>query len=116
MLLHFDELPQLVQFELAGEYVFTELLTTNRNEIIEKYWTKKQADYVSLNARFSSGKQRILFAYALFAEKDWDKAQQIYHDTLTRQDDYLIAGEVRGDLSLMKNLLEKYDEASFINS
>ena len=116
LLLHFDELPQLVQFELAGEYVFTELLTTNRNEIIEKYWTKKQADYVSLSARFSSGKQRILFAYALFAEKDWDKAQQIYHDTLTRQDDYLIAGEVRGDLSLMKNLLEKYDEASFTNS
>lgn len=51
-----------------------------------------------------------------FVEKDRDKALQIYHDTLTRQDDYLIAGEVRGDLSLMKNLLEKYDEASFTNS
>lgn len=106
LLQHFDELPKLIQFELAGECVFTELLTENRKEFIDKYWTKEQADYVRNSARFSSAKQRILFAYALFAEKDTDKAQQIYHDTLNHQKDYLIAGEVRGDLALMKELLE----------
>ena len=106
LLQHFDELPKLIQFELAGEYVFTELLTENRKEFIDKYWTKEQVDYVRNSARFSSAKQRILFAYALFAEKDADKAQQIYHDTLNHQDDYLILGEVRGDLALMKDLLE----------
>ena len=106
LLQHFDELPKLIQFEQAGEYVFTELLTENRKEIIDKYWTKEQVDYVKNSARFSSSKQRILFANALFAEKDTDKAQQIYHDTLNHQDDYLILGEVRGDLALMKDLLE----------
>ena len=109
LLVHFDELPQIVRFELAGEYVFTELLTTERKEIVEKYWTKKQADYVKAGAKFSSAKQRILFAYALYAENDADKAQQIYRDTLRLQDDYLIAGEVRGDLALMKELLDKHE-------
>ena len=108
LLQHFDELPKLIQFELAGESVFTELLTENRNEIIDKYWTKEQVDYVKNSARFSSSKQRILFAYALFAEKDTGKALQIYHDTLNHQDDYLILGEVRGDLALMKDLWARH--------
>ena len=112
LLVHFDELPQIVRFELAGEYVFTELLTTERKEIVEKYWTKKQADYVKAGAKFSSAKQRILFAYALYAENDADKAQQIYRDTLRLQDDYLIAGEVRSDLALMKELLDKHEGAA----
>lgn len=112
LLAHFDKLPQIVRFELAGEYVFTELLTTGRKEIVEKYWTKKQADYVKASAKFSSAKQRILFAYALYAENDADKAWQIYHDTLRLQDDYLIAGEVRSDLALMKELLDKHEGAA----
>lgn len=112
LLAHFDELPQIVRFELAGEYVFTELLTTGCKEIVEKYWTKKQADYVSAGAKFSSAKQRILFAYALYAENDADKARQIYRDTLRLQDDYLIAGEVRSDLALMKELLDKHEGAA----
>ena len=112
LLAHFDELPQIVRFELAGEYVFTELLTTGCKEIVEKYWTKKQADYVKAGAKFSSAKQRILFAYALYAENDADKARQIYHDTLRLQDDYLIAGEVRSDLALMKELLDKHEGAA----
>ena len=112
LLAHFDELPQIVRFELAGEYVFTELLTTGRKEIVEKYWTKKQADYVKSSAKFSSAKQRILFVYALYAENDADKARQIYRDTLRLQDDYLIAGEVRSDLALMKELLDKHEGAA----
>ncbi|MBO5698675.1 MAG: hypothetical protein J6R79_01545, partial [Bacteroidaceae bacterium] len=110
LLSHFDALPQIIQFELAGEYVFTELLTLGRKDVIEKYWTKKQADYVITNARFSSAKQRILFAYALYAENDLSKAQQIYHDTLNHQNDYLIAGEACGDLALMSELFNKYKE------
>ncbi len=110
LLSHFDAFPQIIQFELAGEYVFTELLTLRRKDVIEKYWTKKQADYVITNARFSSAKQRILFAYALYAENDLSKAQQIYHDTLSHQNDYLIAGEARGDLALMSELFNKYKE------
>ena len=112
LLAHFDELPQIVRFELAGEYVFTELLTTGCKEIVEKYWTKKQADYVKASAKFSSAKQRILFAYALYAENDVDKARQIYRNTLRLQDDYLIAGEVRSDLALMKELLDKHEGAA----
>lgn len=110
LLSHFDALPQIIQFELAGEYVFTELLTLGRKDVIEKYWTKKQADYVITNARFSSAKQRILFAYTLYAENDLSKAQQIYHDTLSHQNDYLIAGEACGDLALMSELFNKYKE------
>ena len=110
LLPHFNALPLTVQFELAGEYVFTELLTLRRKDVIEKYWTQKQADYVITNARFSSAKQRILFAYALYAENDLSKAQQIYHDTLNHQNDYLIAGEACGDLALMSELFNKYKE------
>lgn len=112
LLAHFDELPQIVRFELAGEYVFIELLATGCKEIVEKYWTKKQADYVKAGAKFSSAKQRILFVYALYAENDADKARQIYRDTLHLQDDYLIAGEVRSDLALMKELLDKHEGAA----
>ena len=109
LLKHFSELPQIVQFELAGEYIFTECLTEGRKEVIEKYWTKKQSNYVKTSARFSSSKQRILFAYAFYAEKDIDKAQKIYRDTLARQNEYLVAGEVCGDLALMKEMLKSCD-------
>lgn len=109
LLKHFNELPQIVQLELAGEYIFTECLTEGRKEVIEKYWTKKQSNYVKTSARFSSSKQRILFSYALYAEKDIDKAQKIYRDTLARQNEYLVAGEVCGDLALMKEMLKSYD-------
>ena len=109
LLKHFNELPQIVQFELAGEYIFTECLTEGRKEVIEKYWTKKQSNYVKTSARFSSSKQRILFAYSLYAEKDIDKAQKIYRDTLARQNEYLVAGEVCGDLALMKEMLKSCD-------
>ena len=109
LLKHFSELPQIVQFELAGEYIFTECLTEGRKEVIEKYWTKKQSNYVKTSARFLSSKQRILFAYALYAEKDIDKAQKIYRDTLARQNEYLVAGEVCGDLALMKEMLKSCD-------
>lgn len=107
---HFAVLPQLAQRELTGEYIFTELLTEGRKEVIEEYWTKQLADYIKMCARFSSGKQRILLAYALYVEKDVNKALQIYNETLAHKDDYLIEGEAIGDLALMKEILDKYDD------
>ncbi len=105
---HFSELPMLAQQELAGEYVFTELLTKGRKEVIEKYWTKQLEQYVKAGARYSSGKQRILFAYALYMEKNNDEAMRIYNDTLAQKSDYLIEGEVKGDLALMEEILRNH--------
>jgi len=105
---HFSELPMLAQQELAGEYVFTELLTKGRKEVIEKYWTKQLEQYVKAGARYSSGKQRILFAYALYVEKNNDEAMRIYNDTLAQKCDYLIEGEVKGDLALMEEILRNH--------
>lgn len=109
---HFSELPMLAQQELAGEYVFTELLTEGRKEVIDKYWTKQLEQYVKAGARYSSGKQRILFAYALYMEKNNDEAMRIYNDTLAHKSDYLIEGEVRGDLALMEEILRNHHEAT----
>lgn len=106
---HYAELPQLAQRELTGEYVFTELLTEGRIEVVEEYWTKQLADYIKAGARFSSSKQRILLAHALYAEKDTDKALHLYNETLAHKDDYLIEGEARGDLALMKEILDNYN-------
>ena len=109
---HFSELPMLAQQELAGEYVFTELLTEGRKEVIDKYWTKQLEQYVKSGARYSSGKQRILFAYALYMEKNNDEAMRIYNDTLAHKSDYLIEGEVRGDLALMEEILRNHHEVA----
>lgn len=109
---HFSELPMLAQQELAGEYVFTELLTKGRKEVIEKYWTKQLEQYIKAGARYSSGKQRILFAYALYVEKNNDEAMRIYNDTLAQKGEYLIEGEVRGDLALMEEILRNHHDAA----
>lgn len=109
---HFSELPMLAQQELAGEYVFAELLTKGRKEVIEKYWTKQQEQYIKTSAKYSSGKQRILFAYALYVEKNNDEAMRIYNDTLAQKSDYLIEGEVRGDLALMEEILRNHHDLS----
>lgn len=109
---HFSELPMLAQQELAGEYVFTELLTKGRKEVIEKYWTKQQEQYIKTSAKYSSGKQRILFAYALYVEKNNDEAMRIYNDTLAQKSDYFIEGEVRGDLALMEEILRNHHDLS----
>jgi len=68
--------------------------------------------YVKSGARYSSGKQRILFAYALYMEKNNDEAMRIYNDTLAQKSDYLIEGEVRGDLALMEEILRNHHETT----
>lgn len=52
-----------------------------------------------------SAKQRLLCAIALHLENDRDKAEAIYRSLESNSDQYLLQGEVKGDLDLMKNLL-----------
>lgn len=52
-----------------------------------------------------SSKERVLFAMALFIDNDKEQALNIYHRLNAGKGSYLLQGEVKSDLAIMKQLL-----------
>ena len=52
-----------------------------------------------------SSKQRVLCAVALYIDGDRDKAQAIYDALYAGREDYLLQGEVKSDLAIMRKIL-----------
>ena len=61
--------------------------------------------YIDQFKKYSSTKQRLLFAIALYLENNPDKARAIYEEVSLRQKNYLMQGEVKMDLRLMEESL-----------
>lgn len=71
-----------------------ELLTPDKNRYIETY------------RNVMSSKQRILCAKALYIDKERNKALTIYDNLKSREKDYLLQGEAKSDLAIMRKILD----------
>lgn len=101
---HKKELIGLLAREAECELLFAALVT-GRNERAEALYSKELEDYIRKYKKMMSSKQRQLFALALYREKDVAKAKEIYETVRRQKEKYLMQGEVKSDIALMKSLL-----------
>lgn len=101
---HKKELIGLLVMEVECELLFTALVT-GRKQRAEALYTKELENYIRKYKKVVSSKQRQLCALALYREKDATKAKEIYETVRRRKEEYLMQGEVKSDIALMKSIL-----------
>lgn len=101
---HREEIIGLYVKEIECELVFLRLVsgeTDKAKELLTPGLTK----YIETYLNVMSSKQRILCAMDLFIDNNREKALGIYDNLIRTEKDYLLQGEVKSDLSIMKSIL-----------
>ncbi len=101
---HKNDIIQLYGDEIACELAFC-LMMTRQTARAGELLDDKIRKYVAAFCNVMSSKQRLLCAIALFLDNDREKAFQIYNGFLASKDRYLMQGEVKSDLAIMKSML-----------
>lgn len=101
---HRDSLIQLYVNEIKCELVYLMLLE-GRKEDAAALLDKELRKYIDQYRKVMSSKQRVLCAEALLLNNDREGATAIYDSLDSHSNDYLLQGEVKSDLALMKAML-----------
>ncbi len=103
---HKDEIIPLYVKEAACELVFLRLVCGDAEgacDLLDNNLKK----YIETYRKTMSSKERILCAIELFMENNPEKALERYNGLSNRQNHYLLQGEVKSDLAIMKDILSK---------
>lgn len=103
------KLPMLILRELAGEAVFLRL-TDNPEANIEDVWTKEQQTYTKAMAKYSPGKEQVLFALELLRDGQRKAALQRLEQVKAHWQAYAFPGEARSAIAAMEYVLKKVEE------
>lgn len=103
---HRNDMIALYVKEITCELIFINLVCGNCEKATELL-TKDIERYLEAYRKVMSSKERQLCAIALIKDNDREKAMTIYNNLLARENQYLLQGEVKSDLALMKHILEK---------
>ena len=98
------KLPLLFSLETASEHILTELLTQNRQDIVEKLWTKQAEKYTTSNYKYSPCKLAALYAIELLHNKNEKKALQLYEELQRRKDMFYLPGETAMALNIVEQI------------
>jgi len=104
MAAHKDEIIGLLCNEILCELLFLAFVT-GRSERAEELYTPQLLAHIKQYQKVMSSKQRLLCVLALYREKDPARAKEIYETLCRQQEKYLMQGEVRSDIALMKSVL-----------
>lgn len=102
---HKNEIMPLYVKEIECELAFL-YLREGRISEAENLLDKDLRKYIETYKKVMSSKLRLLCAIAYFSDKDEAKAHEIFKDLTDRQNEYLLQGEVKSDLALMKDFLQ----------
>lgn len=101
---HKQEILGLFVKEIACELVSLRLVTGN-TEGAKALLDKNLKQYIQIYSKTMSSKERIRCIIALLMDNDRAKAEEIYNSLRSRQDTYLLQGEVKSDLAIMEAVL-----------
>ena len=96
----------LFALETVGEHIIAELLTQNRQDVVEKLWTKQAAKYTTSNSKHSPSKLAALYAIEQLHNKDEKKALQLYEELQRRKAMFYLLGETAMALSIVEQILQ----------
>lgn len=103
---HKADIMQLYVKETACELAFCALVTGRKDQAAELL-DKNLRKYINAYRGVMSSKQRIMCAIELYLNDDRAKATEIYEALDAASEKYLLQGEVKSDLSVMKEMLEQ---------
>lgn len=98
---HKGEMIGLLAKEVVCELIYLDLVT-GHNRWADTLYTKEIELYVRQYRVLMSSKQRFLCAWALYKERDREKALAIYKNVVQKQTQYLLQGEVKMDIAMME--------------
>lgn len=101
-----EKLIAIYEKEVACELVFI-YLVSGEIDAARKLYSGDLPAYVERFRKVTTSKQRLLFAIALYLNDDYDKAKEILATLEKQESGYLMKGEVRSDLAVMKKLLQE---------
>lgn len=101
---HKDSIISLYLKEIECELIFLRLENGDKTEA-ESLLTPEMKKYIEAYSKVMSSKQRILCAMALYIDNDREKAMSIYENLQSHEKDYLLQGEVKSDLAIMRKIL-----------
>lgn len=102
---HKQEIISLYVKEIECELVFLRLMCGHINRA-QELLTPELKKYIDTYSAVMSSKERILCAISLIMENDVNKAIEIYNALLQKENEYLLQGEVKSDIAIMKAMLE----------
>lgn len=100
-------LPLMLKLEKDGEHVMCELLTTKRQEVVEKLLTQQVRVYINANKTFSAAKLAVAYMVALLYDKDPKAAEALRNEFESHRHDYFMPGEI-GYAEFIINKTYKY--------
>lgn len=95
--------------EIACELVFLRLMCGDKEGALELF-DNDLRKYIEQFRKMMSSKERILCAVSLLIDNDRARAVAIYENLRSRKGEYLLQGEVRSDLALMREMIAKDNE------
>lgn len=101
---HKDEIMPLYVNEIACELGFL-YLRTGEFDKAARLLDKDLRKYIATYKDMMSSKMRLLCAISLYLDNDETQATDIYRRLKEREEDYLLQGEVRGDIALVEDML-----------
>jgi hypothetical protein len=84
-----------------------ELMTINRQEVINVVWTKQVARYTEAGCKYSPIKCAVLYAYELLYNHDAEKAEGYKRQLEVHKNGYTMPGEALTALRLIESIEEK---------
>ena len=94
----------LFALETVGEHIIAELLTQNRQDVVEKLWTKQAAKYTTSNSKYSPSKLAALYAIELLHNKYEKQALQLYEVLQRRKDMFYMPCETAMALNIVEQI------------
>lgn len=94
----------LFALETMGEHIIAELLTQNRQDVVEKLWTKQAAKYTTSNSKYSPSKLAALYAIELLHNKYEKQALQLYEELQRRKAMFYLSGETTMALNVAEQI------------
>lgn len=105
---HRAEILPIYVNEIACELAFCAMVT-GRLERAKDLLDPKLRKYITAYSKVMSSKQRFLFAISKYLDNDLSKAREIYNSLENTRDNYLLQGEVKSDLALMRHLMDRWE-------
>ncbi|WP_343208054.1 M50 family metallopeptidase [Anaerolentibacter hominis] len=101
----YPDLLEVYRYEIRCELLFYELIGPCRPEEIHRLYTEELKKYIR-STRCYISRERLLYAYALFAEKDSKKAEEQLKQVFKTAKTYPVKAEVESELELIGWLQE----------
>ena len=102
-----SRIPAVFSYEFKCEYVFTLLMTGDREKAAEMYADKKLQTYIKQTKDVMPSRQRQLCAVSLLLDNDRAKAEEIAANVERNREQYISLGEAISEMEIMKCVLKE---------